>query len=281
MSAEPKLTFAAFQDRIVHVDQVDGGLGCGCVCPSCGGRLIAKKGQKVVHHFAHMTETNCSAAVETALHLAAKEVLVRERRIRLPEVVVKFESHKVPWVIASEQMMDLEEVTAELRVGAVVPDIVALVRGKRLFVEIVVTHGVDPTKRAKLYDAGVSTLAVNLSKFARGASWDEIRDEVVEHTERKRWIVNVRADSVRRSAEAIGKYLPPIKRGLATHVDGCPVGPRYYQGRPYANVLHDCVNCDFNVKGGFSGVTCLGFVKVDTYEDFQRHIRPRADSSRP
>ena len=46
------------------------GLQCDCVCPGCGGRLVARKGAKKKHHFAHYNEPcNLVAAQQTALHM--------------------------------------------------------------------------------------------------------------------------------------------------------------------------------------------------------------------
>lgn len=33
-------------------------------------------------------------------------------------------------------------------------------------------------------------------------------------------------------------------RGLASHVDSCPLKKREWQGKPYANVMHDCSHCE-------------------------------------
>ena len=44
---------------ITHVKDVDSGLKCGCVCPACGEPLVARKGTKIMHHFAHKAGHNC------------------------------------------------------------------------------------------------------------------------------------------------------------------------------------------------------------------------------
>ena len=52
------------------------GLQCDCVCPGCGGRLVARKGAKKKHHFAHYNEPcNLVSAQQTALHMLAKEII--------------------------------------------------------------------------------------------------------------------------------------------------------------------------------------------------------------
>lgn len=44
-------------DAIQFVDEVADGSSCGCFCPTCRSRLVAKKGQINEWHFAH--ESGC------------------------------------------------------------------------------------------------------------------------------------------------------------------------------------------------------------------------------
>jgi len=46
----PPLTFALNTNGVLyHVSDVENGLACGCVCPSCGGRLVAKQNRVQPH----------------------------------------------------------------------------------------------------------------------------------------------------------------------------------------------------------------------------------------
>ena len=36
-----------------YIKDVENGLSCNCVCAGCGGILVARKGKKQTHHFAH------------------------------------------------------------------------------------------------------------------------------------------------------------------------------------------------------------------------------------
>lgn len=81
-----KLPFGLKDGELLHVADVERGLSCECVCPSCGHHLVARKGNKMTPHFAHYKGAECAAAIESALHLAAKKVLLKEQYIVLPPV---------------------------------------------------------------------------------------------------------------------------------------------------------------------------------------------------
>ena len=74
-SKQLNLIYATRDGSIVSIDDVKSGLKCGCTCPACGELLIAKKGQKMMHHFAHHSGHTCEYGYESSLHLAAKDIL--------------------------------------------------------------------------------------------------------------------------------------------------------------------------------------------------------------
>lgn len=69
------LTYALdSSNKLKHIDAVENGMACGCVCPCCREKLMAKNGgTKRIHHFAHASGVDCEGAYETMLHLLAKE----------------------------------------------------------------------------------------------------------------------------------------------------------------------------------------------------------------
>src|SRR5580658_8030351 len=81
-----KLPFGLQNGKLVDISSVESGLACNCVCPSCGQRLVAKKGEINQHHFAHHNAIECEGAVETALHIYAKNILEKHKRMVLPPV---------------------------------------------------------------------------------------------------------------------------------------------------------------------------------------------------
>ena len=46
-----ELKYGLLGDKLVHINDVERGLACNCLCPHCKGQLIAKKGGKSYFHF--------------------------------------------------------------------------------------------------------------------------------------------------------------------------------------------------------------------------------------
>ena len=76
---QPYLTYAVDSNgKLVHVDDVPKGKACGCFCPNCKGRLLARQGEKRKPHFSHLSGTECEHAYESMLHF---EVFYKESAI--------------------------------------------------------------------------------------------------------------------------------------------------------------------------------------------------------
>lgn len=70
--------------EMVDIADIPSGLSCNCICACCGESLIARKGEVKQWHFAHKSGAECAGALETALHKAAKQVLLEHRLIMVP-----------------------------------------------------------------------------------------------------------------------------------------------------------------------------------------------------
>ena len=78
-----RLAYGLQGEVLKQVDEVARGLACDCVCPGCRAPLVARQGSVMQHHFAHQGDS-CTYGVESALHLAAKEIIAQNMRITLP-----------------------------------------------------------------------------------------------------------------------------------------------------------------------------------------------------
>lgn len=85
------LTYALDSEgKLVNIEQVESGIKCNCICPACEESLVAKKGKKREHHFAHSSGKNCEDAYETMLHQLAKDKF-QEAFYKNEEFIIQYE----------------------------------------------------------------------------------------------------------------------------------------------------------------------------------------------
>lgn len=186
--------------RLVEVSQVERGLACNCRCPGCGEPLLAKKGAVMAQHFAHQSGSECSTGPETALHLAAKQLVADRRWIRLPGLPVRvwksdpqcgrFEDNHV---FGANETWHFERVELEKAVGTRRPDALGFIGDAGHGVEIRVTHAVDAEKQAYLAQVRLPSIEVNLAPLVgRVFTFQALEEAVLESTENKKWLYNPR-----------------------------------------------------------------------------------------
>jgi ssDNA-binding Zn-finger/Zn-ribbon topoisomerase 1 len=76
VNANLKIPFAFRDGKLIHISEVESGTRHGGVCPECQLPLVARKGAKNRHHFAHPAETSCN--LESILHRIGKALLYSE-----------------------------------------------------------------------------------------------------------------------------------------------------------------------------------------------------------
>ena len=210
-SGDVKLPYGmVLNDRLLHISEVEKGLACGCVCPSCRGNLIANKGSIKTHHFAHHSDRACVAAYETMLHKLAKQVIEDQKQVKLPPVVAKYKGRTEE--IYGDKMFKLDEVVLEPYLGGVRPDILGRRRvengTKELFIEVAVSHFCEPKKVERIRERKVAAIEIDLSKVPRNGSPEEMEQAII--TAPRKWLFNarqedaierLRAESERKAAE--------------------------------------------------------------------------------
>ncbi len=288
---ELKLPFGLKDGKIVDISQVDSGLACNCVCPSCNHPLVARKGNIMAHHFAHYKSAECAAALQTALHLAAKDILLRIKKIRIPEVKgyaggnlgEGFNLGEI--LLHKEQTINFDEVFLEKRVGEIIPDIIIKINGKPMFIEIAVTHFIDEEKKKKIEELNVSTLEINLSKLDRKITLEELENILIDGIENKEWIFNTKYKAFENEVSKLnidsyyGQGYSVVNRGNKYLTLDCPIKRRIYKQTIYADFYKDCLSCPYyKTNDGYKGksytwanitherptsVTCAGHAAKD------------------
>lgn len=156
----------AVSQRARAISEVPSGYGCNCVCPECFKPMVARKGVRNAHSFAHRwdaDQANCTHGPESVLHRIAKQIMEHRRSILFPDVVV--EDELGPLVVAGARKVEFDTVLLEQRDGEVIPDVIGLRGDRRLHIEFRVTHGVTGAKLDKLRRLDVSVLEVDLSCY--------------------------------------------------------------------------------------------------------------------
>ena len=243
---EIRLPYGLRGGDLLHISEVGSGLTCDCVCPCCGTSLVAHKGPKVQHHFSHYDSRTCEGSTETALHLAAKEVLEDAMEITLPAVNVVFGSYLGGIEISTSRKFDIDRVEVETRTGSIVPDLIATIENRLLIIEIFVTHGVDARKIEHIREMGVSAIEIDLSEMPRDLPREMIRHTILDGHVNKRWLYNTVADSRLQQILNASTRKPILQRG-GLRVPNCPIKSGQ---NTYADVIRECAYCDHCVEIG-------------------------------
>ena len=75
------------QGKMVHVDNVPRGIQCGCKCPYCHERLLARHGEVRQHGFAHHSDTrgaNLKICYVVTMYKLAEQIIQNAKRIHAP-----------------------------------------------------------------------------------------------------------------------------------------------------------------------------------------------------
>lgn len=191
------LGWAIKNNKFIHISEVVRGKDCECVCVACKEPLIARKGNKRAHHFAHFKNSDCENAPETALHLLAKEIIATSRYIKIPpdnsipvpvlNTRIQIEKDKR---IVTDGVVKIDKVFIEregIRNGFI-PDIVIQSGSKFLIVEICVTNPVNEEKFIKIRQNNEHTIEIKLSEDDALKTYKELKHKLLENIACKKWI---------------------------------------------------------------------------------------------
>lgn len=206
------IPYGLCEGKVFHISELNEkhtGIRCGCYCPVCGSRLLAKSiNGKYTAHFAHENNSSdCSRAAETGIHLKAKEIISEKLSLPLPALVIDVfvtigeeEYSDSCYVVKQQRAFVFDEARLEEWRGSYRPDLVVVKGDRELFVEIKVTHEVDDNKRAKIKKDGISCLEIDLSKVDRMSTPQDIQS-AIEVVDNLSWIFHAKKSEVREKLE--------------------------------------------------------------------------------
>lgn len=190
----PKIVFAYQHGKIVSVDEVPIGEACQCVCPSCYGKLVARKGEVKAHHFAHKGGVECIGAFEASLRLAAVKILSEAPYIQLPAFYGDRHTISSEPLRESEKLF-IEHVSEKKITETKSPDVIVyghrengnkmalLVDTRRIAWET------NTVKFRKLHENNLSAITVEVNTRNQDLlSIEDIKAQIIDQTSNKRWI---------------------------------------------------------------------------------------------
>ena len=192
--------------ELAHIDEVDNGKACRCVCLACNESLIARQGDVRGHSFAHPSGTQCSHALEAMLHGVALELIRRRDSFVTPALRV---DAGVP--VPHGRISDFRQIAAmQVPVAAVSlqvrspwprPCVVATIKGRELLIHVAVDHPATEAKRQQVAELEQAALEIDLTeKFPRTVA--EFARILFTADRRKSWIFNPRAAVLRAEIES-------------------------------------------------------------------------------
>ena len=203
-----QLQYGSRDGRILLVSELkseERGLNCNCICPSCGGALIARMGKKKQWHFAHKGDAcNIAAAQQTAIHMLAKEIIEDNKRLLFPGISVKRDKYLdefrdfrvkagIPQSIEYRKpsVLVCDSVVLEKKISNIVPDIIITSKDHQCLIEVAVTHFVDEDKALKAREIGLPMMEIDLSDlYDTDCSRRELTEAVLRNPDNRAWIYN-------------------------------------------------------------------------------------------
>ncbi|MCM1314522.1 MAG: hypothetical protein NC244_04030 [Alistipes senegalensis] len=267
-------TYALRNNELVYIEDVESGLSCNYVCPACKGKLIARKGNKNSHHFAHQS-ADCGKGYETALHLLAKEILSEANEITTPPVYIETDSHYPNIKLFPELKIKIDHVELEKKIDNIIPDIILTSGNRQLIIEIKVTHKVDDKKLEKIRNTGISAIEIDLSKYDRIISKSELKEFLIKKRYRytKKWLYNRLQEKYYNALCDFSEEKLAYEFCCQYLVEDCPVY------KTYTRRIEKCMACMYLIKINYNkferpkGIICSGKNRISTKEDLIKCVK--------
>jgi len=152
-------------------------------------------------HYAFPPGTPSHTRRETLLHLKAKEILEREKRMALPEKKVEasrtFPSKHVierSAVLVPQQYAKFGAVSLEVPMGQIKPDVVAVIEPEndsfsgRLLIEITVFNAISGERIERIRAVDLPTIEIDISRMGGAITEADFASLIVDELAGKKWL---------------------------------------------------------------------------------------------
>jgi len=203
MTPKLRVPFGLATDVLVEPGQVKNGKLCGCICPGCKRPLIAKQGA-ATPHFAHAPGEDCANGLETAVHLAAKQIIAERKQVRLPavEYLNPYTSGRGLSLVSDEAVVSIDDVRLEPWLDDMRPDILVVIDGKEFLVEIAVTNFVDAHKLSKIHRLKMPSIEIDASSLKGNFTFESLSQLLFSAPYPATWLYNETIDRSTEEASA-------------------------------------------------------------------------------
>ena len=180
------------QGKMVYVDDVPRGDNCGCFCPCCHEKLIAKQGKIRNHHFAHKSAKNDELAqhkgkrganlemcYQVSVYKLAEQIIKQDKRLRIPSYYGFFKACDVEFqsvdIDSSYQRIDKQ------------PDVIAIsTDGKKYLIEFIFKYKVQ--HKQKIDYNNLNCLQIDLE--GQSLEYDKLENFLIYSNEGRDWVNN-------------------------------------------------------------------------------------------
>jgi hypothetical protein len=174
--------------------------------------------------------------------------------------------------------LEFNDVKTEKRRNDIIPDIIAKKGGDEFFIEIALTHFVDPNKINKIKTLNTSTLEIDLSDIDREINYDTLEKYLINNTENKFWIYSKKVEKFYNQFEKYIKVFEINDFNGKKSISKCPLTKKFLPEDQFVYV-DECAKCDYrfgffeDIRKHFKYIKCLGYFKKQIDEIYESYYK--------
>lgn len=257
--------------ELLSVHDVERGLACGCICPSCGTRLEARKGEKKAYHFAHESNKECLYGAEISVYLAFYELLKKTENFFLPDAVLSFNSCKEDEIVKNGCMIPLTNVEFHNDPTNYPPELLCYAGENCFQIILNIEDYYNEADYRSLKEYGkkndLAIVVIDIDNLDALSSFSELQ-AYIESPNYKTWVFNRVVEEWDRKYREIAVEPASFENG---HL--CLAQKNQYKN-VYSARIEDCVYCRY-CYDHMRDQCCLAPSFIDHIADFKKPIEER------